>query len=108
MPLGCVGVQDECYLAYCYPYTFRGDLQPYLAALEEDPRHKVLCRIETLSRTLGRNAVPLLTITEPRESAGASLADRAVVVLSARVHPGETNSSWAMRGATTAACPTSL
>jgi len=52
------------------------------------------------------NPLPLLTITDMDPKGGHStgipwipLDTRPVVVLSARVHPGETNASWMMRGA---------
>jgi hypothetical protein len=50
-----------------------------------------------LCHTLSGNPVPLLTITD-FTSSPAALALRPYIVLSARVHPGETNASWMMRG----------
>lgn len=50
-----------------------------------------------LCHSLAGNPVPLLTITD-FTSLPAALAVRPYVVLSARVHPGETNGSWMMRG----------
>ena len=38
----------------------------------------------------------MLTITTP--ATAAEIAVREVIVLSARVHPGETNASWIMQG----------
>jgi len=43
------------------------------------------------------NLVYILTITSPSRNPEISREKRAVV-LSARVHPGETNSSWMMKG----------
>merc|ERR1712073_255312 len=71
----------------------------------------IYCQIETLTRTVsGHHDVPVVTITakpvvqqfglvngQPRLSTSKEevpLADRRVVVLTSRVHPGETNSSW--------------
>ena len=51
----------------------------------------------TLCTSLAGNPVPLLTITDFSDGP-AAVALRPFVVLSARVHPGETNSSWMMRG----------
>jgi hypothetical protein len=50
-----------------------------------------------LCRTLAGNICDLLTITAPSESA-EELNARVGVVLTARVHPGESNASWIMQG----------
>jgi Zinc carboxypeptidase/Cytosolic carboxypeptidase N-terminal domain len=51
-----------------------------------------------LCRSLSGNALPLLTITALGAGGAVPLARRPVVVISARVHPGESNASWMMRG----------
>lgn len=51
----------------------------------------------TLCTSLAGNPVPLLTITDFSDGP-AAVALRPFIVLSARVHPGETNASWMMRG----------
>uniref|UniRef100_A0A8C8ABT8 Cytosolic carboxypeptidase 2 n=1 Tax=Otus sunia TaxID=257818 RepID=A0A8C8ABT8_9STRI len=84
---------DTCFFAHSYPYTY-SDLQRYLRALAGDPVRSQYCAVRALCRSLAGNTVYLLTITSP---AGAAAAKR-VVVLSARVHPGESGGSWAMRG----------
>ncbi len=67
---------------------------------------------EDLCTTLAGNVCPLITITETQgvcvscphhpshtpTSCTGSVEDRQVVVVSGRVHPGETNSSWIMEG----------
>jgi hypothetical protein len=87
---------DTVYLAYHFPYTLTR-LRRQLDAYQATPAGEARLRRQVLCATLAGNAVELLTITEP-----ASLAHpverRRVVVLSARVHPGETNSSWMMEG----------
>ncbi|XP_069037898.1 cytosolic carboxypeptidase 2 isoform X2 [Lepisosteus oculatus] len=87
---------DTCYFAQCYPYTF-SDLQLYLARVANHPVRARHCKFRVLCRSLAGNPVYVLTITSPSPSPAASLAKRAVVV-TARVHPGETNSSWMMAG----------
>ncbi|KAF4794865.1 Cytosolic carboxypeptidase 2 [Turdus rufiventris] len=83
---------DTCFFAACYPYTY-SDLQRYLRALAADPARSRYCTVQVLCRSLAGNSVYLLTITGPGGTAG-----KQVVVASARVHPGESGGSWAMRG----------
>ncbi|XP_054999544.1 cytosolic carboxypeptidase 4 [Sorex araneus] len=94
---------DACYLASHFPYTYSA-LMTHLDLLEQsvDPR-QVYFRRETLCRTLGENACPLVTITAMPEGPGGAhldqLRQRPCHVLTARVHPGESNASWVMKGA---------
>ncbi|XP_033371209.1 cytosolic carboxypeptidase 2 [Parus major] len=83
---------DTCFFASCYPYTY-SDLQRYLRALAADPARSRYCAVQALCHSLAGNTVYLLTITSPGGTAG-----KRVVVASARVHPGESGGSWAMRG----------
>ncbi|XP_076818930.1 uncharacterized protein LOC143464813 isoform X3 [Clavelina lepadiformis] len=87
---------DCCYFAHCYPYTY-SDLQEYLLQLANDPVRSRFCKQRVLCRTLAGNLVYILTITSPSRNPEISRAKRAVV-LTARVHPGETNASWMMKG----------
>jgi len=114
---------DLVHFAHCYPYTYT-DLQRELhAALHNlqqqqqqqqqqqppspsspspspspSPSSVVCCTRDTLCTTLAGNACDMLTITAPPHE-GLPVRERRGVVLSARVHPGETNASWMMRGA---------
>jgi len=87
---------DTVYVAYCYPYTYT-DLQRYLRRLEEDPKRRQRFRRRVLCQTLAGNNCDLLTITsfggDPE-----SLRHRRGVVVTGRVHPGESNASWMMKG----------
>ncbi|XP_062404302.1 cytosolic carboxypeptidase 4 [Sardina pilchardus] len=94
--------EDVCYLAYHYPYTYSA-LQAHLQMLQRsvDPR-KVFFRQQNLCNTLAGNSCPLVTITaSPSSRTWKSLhqlRNRPCVVLTARVHPGESNASWVMKG----------
>uniref|UniRef100_A0A669QC66 Cytosolic carboxypeptidase 2 n=1 Tax=Phasianus colchicus TaxID=9054 RepID=A0A669QC66_PHACC len=83
---------DMCYFAHSYPYTY-SDLQRYLWTVMGDPARSQYCVVRALCRSLAGNIVYMLTITAP--SSGAA---KRTVVLSARVHPGESGGSWAMQG----------
>ncbi|CEG47357.1 aps kinase atp sulfurlyase pyrophosphatase fusion protein [Plasmopara halstedii] len=89
--------QNDCVFFACLqPYTYT-DLMDYLEQLERDPeRMQLLCRTE-LCQTIAGNTCDLLSITSP-EINELLLDERRIIVLSARVHPGEPNSSWIMKG----------
>ncbi|KAI8469674.1 MAG: hypothetical protein J3K34DRAFT_368919 [Monoraphidium minutum] len=98
---------DVVHVAHCYPYSYT-DLQRGLAVLHAAaaaPRPPgappaPLLERRVLCSSLAGNAVDLLTITAAAgDGAAAPVEQRRGVVLSARVHPGETNASWMMKGA---------
>ncbi|KAF6257038.1 flagellar/basal body protein, partial [Scenedesmus sp. NREL 46B-D3] len=88
---------DTVHLAHCYPYSY-SDLQNHLYMLLKEPSSSLVLQRSCLASSLAGNAVDVLTITAP-EGCGTPLSQRQGVVLSARVHPGETNASWMMKGA---------
>ncbi|XP_036181777.1 cytosolic carboxypeptidase 2 isoform X4 [Myotis myotis] len=88
--------QDTCFFAHFYPYTYT-DLQCYLMSVSKNPVQSQFCKLRTLCRSLAGNTVYLLTITNPSRTTQEAAAKKAVV-LSARVHPGESNGSWIMKG----------
>lgn len=51
---------------------------------------------ERLCYSLAGNSVPLITITGPGDA--LRVKKREIVIFCARVHPGESNSSWMMHG----------
>ncbi|EDO34305.1 predicted protein [Nematostella vectensis] len=92
---------DVCYLAYHYPYTY-SMLQEHLANIESSIDSDVYYRRSTLCHSLAGNACDVITITSnPRHRDAYTLdsfRSRPYVFLSARVHPGESNASWVMKG----------
>ncbi|CAF2534220.1 unnamed protein product [Rotaria sp. Silwood2] len=94
---------DTYYFAHCYPYTY-SDLQDYLNEIQNDHFKSQYCKQKVLCRTLAGNFIYLLTITNPAtvhgNNASASPENQVKkgVVVTARVHPGETNASWMMKG----------
>lgn len=92
---------DVCYFAYHYPYTY-STLKMHLSKLEALRTPQIYLRQDVLCETLGGNSCPLLTITALPESNSndhiCQFRNRPLIFLSARVHPGETNASWVMKG----------
>jgi len=86
---------DTVYFAHCFPYTY-SDLQHYIGLLETDPKRSHRVRVRKLCDTIAGNSCDLLTITSFTGDAASS--DRRAVVITARVHPGESNASWMMKG----------
>ncbi|XP_047482913.1 cytosolic carboxypeptidase Nna1-like [Penaeus chinensis] len=86
---------DTVYIAHCYPYSY-SDLQEHLLTIQNDPFKSNVCRQRVLCRSLAGNPVYLLTITSPEPEEDGK--KKRAVVLTARVHPGETPSSWIMKG----------
>ncbi|XP_026168193.1 cytosolic carboxypeptidase 2 isoform X2 [Mastacembelus armatus] len=87
---------DTCYLAHCYPYTY-SHLQRYLRCISSNPVVTSYCKLRVLCHSLAGNAVYIVTVTSQGGSRGEDRRKKAVVV-TARVHPGETNGSWMMEG----------
>eukprot|EP00747_Dinoflagellata_sp_TGD_P064225 gnl/TRDRNA2_/TRDRNA2_153809_c1_seq1.p1 gnl/TRDRNA2_/TRDRNA2_153809_c1~~gnl/TRDRNA2_/TRDRNA2_153809_c1_seq1.p1 ORF type:complete len:878 (-),score=143.06 gnl/TRDRNA2_/TRDRNA2_153809_c1_seq1:50-2368(-) len=87
---------DQVYFAHCYPYTYT-DLQKDLLLMEQDPAMARRFRRRKLCETLAGNACDLVTITSFTDDL-AALRSRRAVVITARVHPGESNASWVMKG----------
>ncbi|VDD80271.1 unnamed protein product [Mesocestoides corti] len=80
---------DVCYIAYHYPYTHSrllADLTGWQLRAQ---------RVQNLTTTLLDNLVPCLILF-----AAFSIKEsrRPYIFVTARVHPGESNSSWVMRG----------
>ncbi|XP_072291842.1 cytosolic carboxypeptidase 4 [Eucyclogobius newberryi] len=93
---------DVCYLAYHYPYSYSA-LKAHLKVLQKsiDPAD-IFFQQQTLCGSLAENPCPLVTITACPASRGwkdlHQLRNRSYIVLTGRVHPGEPNASWVMKG----------
>jgi cytosolic carboxypeptidase protein 2/3 len=89
--------RDTVYFSHCFPYTYT-DLTDDLAKLERTSRD-IMTR-STLCRTLAGNRCEYLTITSKRKENEESKEanPKKGVLISARVHPGESNASWMMKG----------
>ncbi|VDK75035.1 unnamed protein product [Litomosoides sigmodontis] len=88
---------DVCYIAYHFPYTYsmlQATIERYLWKNGKEGRFYV--RNDQLCKSLGGNTVSLLTVTA--NGTKEQLVDRQIVLLCARVHPGENNTSWIMHG----------
>jgi murein tripeptide amidase MpaA len=87
---------DNVYFAYCYPYTYT-EMVEELNAILADPIKQQYVQKKTLTETLAGNKCEVLTITSRQNP--ENIQQRKGVVLSARVHPGESVGSWMMKGA---------
>jgi len=85
---------DVVYFAHCFPYTYT-DLQKYLEGLEADPARAPHLRRRALCYSVAQNRCEAVTITN---FTAPETTRRRGIVITARVHPGETSSSWMMQG----------
>ena len=88
------------YFAFCYPYSYT-ELQQDLYALDtrfadnESNKSNIFYRRDLLCHSLEHRRVDVLTVTSKGDE---NLGDKPVVFVSARVHPGETPSSFVLKG----------
>jgi len=86
---------DEVYFAHCYPYTY-SDCCEYLAKVcTPDSKDKI--RKTILCKTIAGNDCEMVIITN-FTSRPEEIAIRRAVILTSRVHPGESNASFIMHG----------
>ncbi|KAL4486341.1 hypothetical protein ABPG72_007127 [Tetrahymena utriculariae] len=88
---------DEVFFAYNIPYTYT-QLNQFLHKCEVDPYKNQFIYKKLLCRTLIGNKLDLITITNPCKNIQDEMSQRKGVIITARVHPGETVSSYIMEG----------
>ncbi|RLN70535.1 hypothetical protein BBJ28_00005210, partial [Nothophytophthora sp. Chile5] len=99
-------LKDEpvvAYFAHSYPYTYTR-LQRFVLGMQKNPERSRNFKRRVLCKTIAGNNCDLLTITdfaqedEQNPSMTAASRRRTAIVITARVHPGESNSSFVMHG----------
>ncbi|KAK6643666.1 hypothetical protein RUM43_005176 [Polyplax serrata] len=88
---------DVCYIAYHFPYTYSQLLSRIWKWSCSINYAVTYFRAEPLCETLNGNQLPVLTITAI-DATSNEILERETIFLTARVHPGESNSSWIMLG----------
>jgi hypothetical protein len=87
---------ERVFFAQSYPYTYN-QLTNYLQEIRITS--KLILKVSNLCKTLAGNDCPLVTITENIDQYEETKKnDRKVVFITSRVHPGETNSSYVVKG----------
>ncbi len=86
---------DEIYLAHCYPYTYSDSCEFLNKICTPETKDKI--RKTILCKTLAGNDCEMVIITN-FTSKPEEIAVRRAVVLTSRVHPGESNASYIMHG----------
>jgi hypothetical protein len=87
---------DEIFIAMCYPYTY-SDSVSFLDKTCLTPDIHSMLRRSTLCKTLAGNILDMLIITNFRSSQD-NIAKRKCIILTGRVHPGESNASYIVEG----------
>ena len=78
---------DTVFIAHCYPYTYSDLLKYTENVVTEDNYDRI--RKTTLCQSNAGNDIDILIVTN-FESQSMEIAQRKAVILTARVHPGET------------------
>lgn len=86
---------DEVYVAHCYPYTYSDCCELLNQLCTVDSKDKI--RKTVLCKTLAGNDCEMVIITN-FASRPEDIAIRKAIILTSRVHPGESNASYIMQG----------
>ena len=84
---------DTVSFAFAEPYTYT-DLINYIEEISSNTKYKKIFKCESLCNTISGLRCNLITITSPEVN-----PMKKGIVLTARVHPGETVGSWVIKGA---------
>jgi len=84
---------DCVFFAYCVPFTY-SMLRSSLSTFASDPEVACFFRSRCLCRTLGNVSCDIVEISNWK----IHKAQKKAVMVSARVHPGESNASWLVHG----------
>ena len=84
-------IPKQAYFAHCYPYQY-SDLKRYIFK----NLNQTVAKIRLACQSVAQNPVYIITITGPNNL--QKNEPKPIVVLTGRVHPGETNASWMMKG----------
>lgn len=87
---------DTVFFAHCYPYTYT-TLRNYLNSISSNSMYDNFCKRRLLSLSVCGNRCDLITVTESSNDP-QKMAARKVIVITSRVHPGESNASHMMQG----------
>ena len=89
--------KDVCFLAMCYPFTY-SDLGSVLLETQLlAEKSRIFMRSE-LCKTEAGNSCEIITICNPAHRTQSQIERRPVFFISGRVHPGESNSSYIVKG----------
>lgn len=87
--------EDEVYVSHCYPYTYSDSIELLQGLCRSETKDKI--RKTVLCKTLAGNDVEMVIITNFL-SRPENIAMRRAVILTSRVHPGESNASFIIQG----------
>jgi murein tripeptide amidase MpaA len=87
---------DEVYIAMCYPYTYT-DCMKFMDKIIAKPDSSSLIRRTTICKTIAGNFLDMLIITNFKSSQDM-IAKRKCLIITGRVHPGESNASFIVEG----------
>ncbi|KAG3114386.1 hypothetical protein PI125_g6480 [Phytophthora idaei] len=87
------------YFAHCYPYTYT-HLQQFLLFMQKDPDRRNNFKRRVMCKTIAGNNCDLLTVTDfsQDDEKDSITRRRTAIVITARVRPGESNSSFVTHG----------